>query len=58
MDLKDLEDKDTIKWRKKWQITIPVKDYFEKWSRNRQFKITKDNKPRVNLKHLAYYTLL
>ena len=44
--------------KKKQQITIPVKDYFKKWSRNRQFKITKDNKPRVDLKHLAHYILL
>ena len=43
---------------KKWQITILVKDYFKKWSRNKQFEITEDNKPKVNLKHPAHYTLL
>ena len=57
MDLDDLEE-ESVGQRKRWQITILVKDYFEKWSRNRQFKITKDNKPKINLKHLAYYTLL
>ena len=57
MDLDDLEEESTDQ-RKKQQITILVKDYFKKWSRNRQFKITEDNKPRINLKHLAYYTLL
>ena len=45
MDLENLEDKNAIDWKKKWQITILVKDYFEKWSRNRQFKITIENKP-------------
>ena len=45
-------------WRKKQQITILVKDYSEKWSRNRQFEITEDDKLRINLKHLVYYTLL
>ena len=57
MDLDDLEE-ESIGQRKKWQIIIPVKDYFKKWSRNRQFKTTKDNKPRVNPKHLAHYILL
>ena len=56
MDLDNLEE-ESADWRKKWQITILVKDYFEKWSRNRRFKITKDNKPKVNLKHLAHYIL-
>ena len=58
MDLEDLEDKNAISQRKKWQITIPVKDYFKKQSRNRQFKTIEDNKPKVNLKYLAHYTLL
>ena len=44
MDLEDLKDKNAINWRKKWQITILAKDYFENWSRNRQFKITIKNK--------------
>ena len=57
MDLNNLEE-ESAGWRKKWQITIPAKDYSKKWSRNRQFKITKDNKPRVNLKHLVHYILL
>ena len=35
-----------------------VKDYSEKWSRNKKFKITKDNKPKINLKHLVHYILL
>ena len=56
MDLNNLE-KEFINQRKKWQITIPVKDYFKKWSRNRQFKIIKDNKPKINPKYLAHYTL-
>ena len=47
-----------INQKKKWQITILAKDYSKKWSRNRQFKITKDNKLRVNLKHLVHYILL
>ena len=57
MDLDDLEEESTGQ-RMKWQITILVKDYFKKWNINRQFKITKDNKPRVNLKYLAHYILL
>ena len=57
MELKDLEN-ETANWRKKWQIIIPAKDYFKKWSRNKQFKITKDNKLRVNPKYLVYYILL
>ena len=57
MDLNNLEE-ESAGQKKKQQITIPAKDYFEKWSRNRQFKITKDNKPKVNPKHLVYYTLL
>ena len=57
MDLVNLKEESTGQ-RKKWQITILAKNYSKKWSRNRQFKITKDNKPRVNLKHLAHYTLL
>ena len=44
MDLKDLEDKNTKKQKKKQQITIPAKDYSEKQSRNRQFKIIIKNK--------------
>ena len=58
MDPKDLEDKNAISQRKKQQITILVKDYFKKWSRNRRLKITKDNKPKVNLKHPAHHILL
>ena len=57
MDLDDLE-KESTNQRKKQQITIPAKNYFKKWSRNRQFKITENNKPKVNSKHLAHYTLL
>ena len=58
MDLEDLEDENAIGQRKKWQITILAKDYSKKWSRNRRFKITEDNKPRVNPKYLAHYILL
>ena len=54
----DTLQEEFISQKKKWQITIPAKNYSKKWSRNRQFKITKDNKPRVNLKHLAHHTLL
>ena len=57
MNLDNLK-KESIGQRKKWQITILVKDYSKKWSRNRQFKITKDNKLKINLKHPAHYTLL
>ena len=57
MDLNNLEE-ESVGQRKKQQITILVKDYSKKWSRSRQFKIIKNNKPRVNLKHLAYHTLL
>ena len=57
MNLDNLKEESTGQ-KKKWQITILAKDYSKKWSRNRQFKITKDNKPRVNLKHLIHYTLL
>ena len=57
MDLDDLKE-ESAGWRKRQQITILVKDYFKKQSRNRKFKITKDNKFRVNLKHPTYYILL
>ena len=57
MNLNDLKE-ESAGQRKKWQITILAKDYFKKWSRNRQFKIIKNNKPRVNLKYLAYHILL
>ena len=58
MDLKDLENKKSADQRKKWQITILVKDYSKKWSRNRQFKTTEDNKLKINLKYLVHHTLL
>ena len=45
MDLEDLEDKNTTSQRKKQQITILAKDYFKKWSRNKQFKIIIKDKP-------------
>ena len=57
MDLDNLE-KESVSQRKKWQITIPAKNYFKKWSRNRQFKITEDNKPKINPKYLVHYILL
>ena len=57
MDLDNLEEEFTDQ-KKKQQITILVKDYFKKQSRNRQFKITENNKSKVNLKHPAHYTLL
>ena len=44
MDPEDLEE-ETIDQRKRQQITIPAKDYSEKWSKNRQFKMTNKNKP-------------
>ena len=57
MDLDNLEE-ESINQRKRQQITILVKDYSKKWSRNKRFKITKDNKPKVNLKYLIHYILL
>ena len=57
MNQDDLEE-ESAGQKKKWQITILAKDYSKKWSRNKQFKITENNKPRVNLKHLVHYTLL
>ena len=43
MDLEDLEELEYIDQRKRWQITILVKDYSKKWSKNKQFKtINKD----------------
>ena len=57
MDLNNLE-KESIGQKKKQQITILAKNYFKKWNRNRKFKITKDNKPKINLKYLVYYILL
>ena len=44
MDLENLKEEEIARQRKKQQITILVKDYSKKWSRNRQFKTTKDNK--------------
>ena len=57
MDLKDLKELKYLNQRKKQQITILVKNYSKKQSRNRQFKITNKDKPQVNLKYLVYYTL-
>ena len=57
MDPEDLE-KETINQRKRQQITIPANNYSKKWSRNRKFKITIEDKPQVNLKYLVYYALL
>ena len=57
MDLNNLKE-ESAGWKKKWQITILAKNYSKKWSRNGQFKTTKDNKPKVNPKHLVHYTLL
>ena len=57
MDLEDLKE-EIAGQRKKQQITILVKDYFKKQNRNRQFKITKNNKLKVDLKYLVHYTLL
>ena len=45
MDLEDLEELEHLDQRKRQQITIPAKDYFEEWSRNRQFKTTNKDKP-------------
>ena len=45
MDLEDLEDENAVGQKKKQQIIILAKDYFKKWSRNRQFKITIKDKP-------------
>jgi hypothetical protein len=56
MNPDDLEE-ESAGWRKKWQITIPAKDYSEKWSRNRQFETTEDDEPRVDPKHPAHHTL-
>ena len=56
MDLDNLKE-ESINQRKKQQIIISVKDYSKKWSRNRRFKITEDNKPKINLKYLVHYTL-
>ena len=44
MDLKDLKE-ETTNQRKKQQIIILAKDYSEKWSRNKQFKIIIEDKP-------------
>ena len=56
MNLDNLKE-ESIDQRKRWQITISVKDYSKKWSRNRQFKITEDNKPKINPKHLVHHIL-
>ena len=45
MDLEDLEEAKNINQRKRWQITIPAKNYSKEWSRNRRFKTTNKNKP-------------
>ena len=58
MDLKNLKEPENLNQRKRQQITIPAKDYSEKQSRNRQFKITEDNKLKIDLKHPAHYILL
>ena len=57
MDLDNLKEK-SINQRKKQQITILAKEYSIKQTKYNLFKITIEDKPKVNLKHLAYYTLL
>jgi len=56
MTNKDL--KEVIDWRKDWQISILVKESLKLVIRKSIFKTKEDNEPRVNLKHLAHYTLL
>jgi len=53
---KDL--KEVIDWRKDWQVSIPVKESLKSVIKRSIFKKEEDDKPRVNLKHLAHYTLL
>ena len=57
MNLENLK-KEIENQKKQWQITILVKEYFIKWTKYNLFKITEDNKPKINLKHPAYYILL
>ena len=53
---KDLEE--VVDWRKDQQVSIPVKESLKLVIRKSIFKIQEDNKLRVNLKYLVYYTLL
>ena len=53
---KDL--KEIIDQRKDWQISILVKESLKLIIKRSIFKIKEDNEPKVNLRHLAYYTLL
>ena len=56
MTSKDL--KEVIDWRKDQQINILVKESLRLIIKRDIFKIQEDNKLRVNLKYLVYYTLL
>ena len=53
---KDLEK--AIDQRKNQQVSIPVKESLKLVIKRNIFKKEEDNKPRVNLKYLVYYTLL
>ena len=53
---KDLEK--AINWRENQRISILVKESLRLVTKRNIFKIQEDNKLRVNLKHLVYYTLL
>jgi hypothetical protein len=57
MDPEDLEESEHLDWRKRWQITIPAKNYSEEWSRSRRFETTNEDEPRVDPKHPAHHTL-
>ena len=50
--------KQTQNWRENWNILVPADNQktllLEK---SHKFKLKPENEPRINLKHLAYYTL-
>jgi len=52
----DLEE--ATDWRKDWQVSILVKESLKTVVKKSIFKTEEDNKPKVNLKYLAHYTLL
>ena len=53
---KDLEE--AIDQKKDQQVSIPVKESLKLVIKKNIFKKEEDDKPRVNLKYLAHYTLL
>ena len=45
-------------WKRDWQFVVLAWDKLTQQERNYRFKLLNEDKPRVNLRHMAHYTLL